>query len=65
MDKSVLPGLILLALALIVYFFPWALAMPRKCKAADGIAVVNLFLGWTFVGWVVALAWAASGEVKP
>lgn len=24
------------------------------------IFVVNLFLGWTLIGWVVALAWAVT-----
>jgi len=52
-------------LGLSVYFFPVALASHRKCKATAGIAVVNIFLGWTFIGWVVALAWAACGEPKP
>mgnify|MGYP002359935282 CR=1 FL=1 len=27
---------------------------------ASGIGIVNLFLGWTLIGWVVAAAWAAS-----
>ena len=25
------------------------------------IFFLNLFLGWTLIGWVVALAWACSG----
>ncbi len=37
----------------------------RNCKAFAGIAIVNLFLGWIVIGWAVALAWAAIGEVKP
>ncbi len=57
--------LIVAALALIVYILPTAVALHRNCKATGGIAVFNLFLGWTFVGWVVALAWAASGEPRP
>lgn len=28
------------------------------------VIVINLFLGWTFIGWVVALAMAVSGEEK-
>ncbi len=45
-----------------VYFFPLWIAMARECKARAGIAILNLFLGWTFVGWVVALTWASVGE---
>ena len=47
---------------MLAYFTPYFVAKARDCKALNGIIVINLFLGWTFVGWVVALAWAASGE---
>ncbi len=57
--------IIVLVLLLALYFAPSIVATRRSCKATDGIVIVNLFLGWTFVGWVVALAWAASGETKP
>lgn len=26
--------------------------------------MLNLFLGWTFVGWVIALVWALSKDTK-
>jgi hypothetical protein len=29
-----------------------------------GIFLLNLFLGWTVVGWVVALIWAITSEPK-
>jgi T4 superinfection immunity protein len=47
-----------------LYFLPTVVCVVRKPKAANGIEIVNLFLGWTFIGWVIALAWAASGEVR-
>jgi len=43
-----------------LYFLPFALAKWRKHPASDGILVVNLLLGWTVLGWIVALAWAGS-----
>lgn len=56
-------GWILLALALVaVYLLPAMVAVGRNIKSDGGVFVVNLLLGWTFVGWVVALAWAVSGE---
>ena len=58
-------GLALVVLLLLVYFVPTLVSGARGCKAHGGIVVVNLFLGWTFIGWVVALAWAASGEQRP
>lgn len=51
--------------AVLLYMLPAFVAAGRRCKAEAGIAIVNIFLGWTFIGWVVALAWAAVGEVKP
>jgi Superinfection immunity protein len=56
---------VLLILLIIAYIFPSAVASHRHCKATAGIVIVNLSLGWTFVGWVVALAWAASGDTLP
>ena len=58
-------GFVLVILLVIAYIFPAALATHRNCKARAAIVIVDLFLGWTFVGWVVALAWAASGETLP
>lgn len=42
----------------IVYFIP-TIATAGK-KNSGGVFVVNVFLGWTLIGWVVALAWAVS-----
>lgn len=47
-----------------IYFLPTIVAGVRGAKHSNGIVVVNLFLGWTFVGWVVALAWALSNQTK-
>ncbi len=40
------------------YFLPSLVAAFRGHHNAQAICVVNLFLGWTFIGWVVSLAWA-------
>lgn len=42
------------------YFAPTIVAVNRKHHNIGAIAVVNMFLGWTFLGWVVALAMAVS-----
>ncbi|KKK67034.1 hypothetical protein LCGC14_2958120 [marine sediment metagenome] len=49
---------------IILYFVPWAVASSRGKRNAPAIAVLNLFLGWTFVGWVIALVWACTDEAK-
>jgi hypothetical protein len=43
---------------IIIYFAPWITACyyPKRNRAA--IAALNLFAGWTIIGWIVALVWA-------
>jgi hypothetical protein len=48
-----------------IYFLPAIVASKRHHRNKDVIAVVNLFLGWTFLGWVIALAWASTDHVAP
>lgn len=51
-------GFIVGALLILAYFAPSLVADSRKHKSAGGILVVNFFLGFTFLGWILALAWA-------
>jgi cytochrome c biogenesis protein CcdA len=41
------------------YFLPSIVGAVRKVPNIGSVVVINLFLGWTLVGWVVALAMAA------
>lgn len=45
-------------LLLLAYFLPTILAVTLKRKNAAAIFAANLFVGWTFFGWVIALVWA-------
>jgi hypothetical protein len=40
------------------YFIPTAIAAARKNPNLAGIFALNLFLGWTFLGFVGAVVWA-------
>ena len=51
-------------LALVLYFLPTIIAAIRGLKNATSIFLANAFLGWTVVGWVVALCWATSGTAE-
>jgi hypothetical protein len=42
-----------------LYFIPSIVGAIRKVPNIGSIVVINLFLGWTLIGWVVALAMAA------
>lgn len=50
--------------AIFLYWVPGMIACMRKHRDAGAINVLNLFLGWTLIGWVVALVWAFTGNVK-
>ncbi len=56
-----LPLLVLLVVAsAVLYFLPTVIAAARHKQNTLSIFLLNLFLGWSFIGWVVALVWAVS-----
>lgn len=57
-------GLVVICLIAVFYFVPTIIAFKRKHHNATAILVVNLFLGWTFIGWVVALIWSCTAVVR-
>ena len=46
------------------YFMPAIIALLRDKRGAGGVALVNLFLGWTVVGWFVAFIWSCRGRTR-
>ena len=52
----------LLFVAACLYFLPSFLAYQHKHRNLAALVVLNLLLGRTFVGWVVALVWALIRE---
>jgi hypothetical protein len=54
-------GGVALAFVLVVclYFTPSIVAKLRRVPNLGSVVVINFFLGWTFIGWVVALSMAA------
>lgn len=51
------PATVLLVL-LVLYFVPTIVGTVRKVPNIGSIAVLNFFLGWTLIFWVIALAMA-------
>ena len=47
-----------------VYLLPAIWAGINKHPRIEGIALLNLFFGWTIVGWFGALIWAACPPIK-
>ena len=55
---EILQGLIWLVALAAFYFIPTLAAGHLKHRQFTGILLLNLLLGWTFIGWVAALIWA-------
>ena len=47
----------------VVYFLPSIIAFARSKRDTTAILLLNFFLGWTMIGWVVALVWAVKTDV--
>ena len=68
---KILPALVaamgiglLVAILVIPYWVPTIVAFVRKHPSRGAILALNLFLGWTFVGWVVSFVWAVSDNAR-
>ena len=51
-------------LLLLLYPVPWLVAAYRGHNNEILIFIVNLFAGWTIIGWVFALVWAYSDNIR-
>jgi hypothetical protein len=47
----------------VMYFLPSIVAFARSKRDTAAIVLLNFFLGWTLIGWVVALVWAVKTDV--
>lgn len=68
MSQGEVAGLLFWVVVLVgvlVYLLPSCVAVLRGHKNAVPICVINVFLGWLLVGWVVALAWSFSHQDRP
>ena len=48
---------------LFYYFLPSIIAAARSKRDLVSIFVLNFLLGWTAIGWVIALVWALKADV--
>ena len=59
MDYGIV-AVILLVIVLPLYFLPTIVAAIRKTENIGWVVLINVLLGWTLIGWAVALAMAVS-----
>lgn len=58
--SSPMAGFVMLMVLFVLYFLPTFISAKRGHPNGTGIFLLNLFLGWTFIGWLVALIWSVS-----
>ena len=51
-----------LIVLLSLYFLPTLIASFSRHRDLASIFMLNLFLGWTFICWIVALVWSVVHE---
>ena len=44
----------------VLYIIPTLVALGRRKTNFASICALNLFLGWSLIGWVIALVWALA-----
>jgi hypothetical protein len=47
----------------VFYFLPSIVAFARSKRDSASILILNLLLGWTAIGWVIALVWSLKADV--
>jgi hypothetical protein len=53
---------VLISIFSLFYFLPFALAFHKRRANTTAIFAMNLFLGWSLIGWALALVWALKEE---
>lgn len=49
-----------LLIPLLLYFLPTVIGLARGHHDGFAIFLTNLLLGWTVIGWVIALIWSVT-----
>ncbi|MEO8895861.1 MAG: superinfection immunity protein, partial [Rhizomicrobium sp.] len=49
-----------LSVLFLMYWLPTIVAIVRRTPSALGVAMLNFFLGWTVIGWIIALVIALA-----
>jgi hypothetical protein len=59
------PGFVNVTGLIVLYFLPTLIAGLRRSTMTLWVALIDLLLGWTVVGWIVALVMAIASSRKP
>lgn len=54
----------ILVLLALLHFLPTIIALARSHHNGFAIFLTNLLLGWTVIGWFVALIWSVTASER-
>ena len=57
-------GTLMFLFLAVAYFMPCFVAGSRLHRNRVAIAALNTLLGWTFLGWVLALVWSFTANTE-
>lgn len=50
--------------AFVLYFLPAIVGIRRGLSSSGALLFVNMFFGWTVIGWLFCILWAATGATR-
>lgn len=56
-------GIFLIILGIFFYFLPFIVALLRSHNVM-GVFLINLLVGWSVIGWIVALVMACASKAQ-
>ncbi len=59
-----LTGILILIVSVLFYILPALIAAGRHHHNWVAILVLNILLGWTLLGWIIALVWSVTAVKK-
>ena len=57
-------NIIMLLLIVLIYMLPSLIAYSREHPRRQDIAVLNILLGWTLIGWIAVFLWASLAQFE-
>jgi len=56
--------ILMLLLIVVIYMLPTLIAFGREHPRRQDVVVLNILLGWTLIGWIVAFLWALLAQTE-
>jgi hypothetical protein len=56
--------ILMLMAIVVIYMLPTIVAFGREHPRRQDVAVVNIPLGWTLIGWILVFLWASLAETE-